>query len=619
MPNAPPPRVMAHHPPLPTRCIPRHLCLVGTATSIPAPGPPPGCAPPLLFLAPMSSASADTLAFARALDGQYRIEREIGRGGMGIVYLARDLKLDRPVAIKTLPYHLTSDPVLRERFLREARTAAALAHPGIVPIHRADELGEFVFFVMGFVDGESMAQRVRSRGPYPPAELVPLLIDVASALGYAHARGVVHRDIKAENILLDATGTRAMVTDFGIARLQQAAPLTQTGMVLGTVFYMSPEQVVGDTLDGRSDLYAFGVLAFFALTGRFPFESETPSAVLVAHVTQPPPTIRRIAPAVPPALGAIVDRLLAKDRSARFADAGALVAALADAAQGIPADAPAAADVVLSPTEAHAIWERAALLQELTGQVAPPAAAARREGTREPLATGAGYPVGDVRLAARDVGIDDRYVERALVEHGVGAGVPGEVVQPGGAMQERVNPLVGAHTRLEFEVTIPGELTDPDFEDVADEIRRSIGDVGTLNTIGRSVAWTSFGTPTSQRKLQLTVSSRNGRTVVRGFEDLSQLMGGIFGGVVGGVGGGAGAAAFGLAMALTQGAVLVAAPAFVGVAGGAYALARGIFTTMSRRRERVLRSAVERVAQRARECIAARRLSRTTDPRRRPR
>lgn len=177
----------------------------------------------------------------------------------------------------------------------------------------------------------------------------------------------------------------------------------------------------------------------------------------------------------------------------------------------------------------------------MTGQVASPAAVARREGVQEPLGTGDGYPVADVRLAARDIGIDEKYVERALIEHGVGAGVPGDVVQSGGAMQERVNPLVGAHTRLEFEVTIPGELADADFEDVADEIRRSIGDVGTLNNIGRSVTWTSFGTPTSQRKLQLTVSSRNGCTGVRGFEDLSQLMGGIFGGVIGGVGGGASA------------------------------------------------------------------------------
>jgi hypothetical protein len=290
----------------------------------------------------MTAPRPDTLAFATALDGQYRLEREIGRGGMGIVYLARDLKLDRPVAIKTLPYHLASDPVIRERFLREARTAAALTHPSIVPIHRADELGDFVFFVMGFVDGESVAQRVRRAGPFAPAELLPLLIEVASALGYAHARGVVHRDVKAENILLDATGSRAMVTDFGIARLAQSASLTQTGTVLGTVFYMSPEQVSGADVDGRSDLYSLGVLAFFALTGRFPFESETPSAVLVAHVTRQPPPIRSIAPTVPEPLAAIVDRLLLKDRALRYAEAGEVVGALAAAAREIPLDAPAA-------------------------------------------------------------------------------------------------------------------------------------------------------------------------------------------------------------------------------------------------------------------------------------
>ena len=131
----------------------------------------------------MTAPRPDTLAFSQALHGQYQLEREIGRGGMGIVYLAQDLKLARPVAIKTLPYHLASDPLIRERFLREARTAAGLAHPSIVPIHRADEIDDFVFFVMGYVDGVSMAQHVRDGGPYRPAELVPLLIDVASALG----------------------------------------------------------------------------------------------------------------------------------------------------------------------------------------------------------------------------------------------------------------------------------------------------------------------------------------------------------------------------------------------------------------------------------------------------
>lgn len=560
----------------------------------------------------MTAPHPDTLAFATALDGQYRLEREIGRGGMGIVYLARDVKLDRPVAIKTLPYHLASDPIIRERFLREARTAAALTHPSIVPIHRADELGDFVFFVMGYVDGESVAQRVRRTGPFAPAELCPLLIEIASALGYAHTRGVVHRDVKAENILLDATGSRAMVTDFGIARLAQSASLTQTGTVLGTVFYMSPEQVTGDEVDGRSDLYSFGVLAFFALTGRFPFESETPSAVLVAHVTRPAPPIRSVAPTVPESLASIVDRLLAKDRAARFTDASEVVAALATASRTIPLDAPAASHVVVSPTEAHAIWERAALLQEMTGQLTPPPSLART-GRREPVSETSGYKVDDVRMAARDAGIGEKYVERALAERGVGSAETPDVVREGAAMQSKVHPLAGAHTKLEFEAIVDGELSDLDLEDVADEIRRSVGDVGNVQSIGRSVTWTSYASPTSQRKLQLSVSTRGGRTVIRGFEDLSQMSGGIFGGITGGVGGGVGGATFGITMAATKGAFLIAGPAFAAVVLGAYGLARTIFVNMSRSREKNLRTAVERVAQRVRECIAARQLPRTSD------
>ena len=567
----------------------------------------------------MTAPRTDTLGFSRALDGQYRIEREIGRGGMGIVYLARDLKLDRPVAIKTLPFHMASDPAIRERFLREARTAAALSHPSIVPIHRADELDEFVFFVMGYVDGESMAQRVRARGAYPPADLIPLLIDVASALGYAHAHGVVHRDVKAENILLNASGRRAMVTDFGIARVAQSAPLTQTGTMLGTVLYMSPEQVVGAEIDGRSDLYALGVLAFFALSGRFPFESETPSAVLVAHVTQPAPTIRSVAPTVPHALAAIVDRLLAKDPRERFSDAGAVVRALEEAALEIPADAPAASQVRLSSTEAMAIWERAALLQEMTGQVTPPVNLPARNGTRTPVSESAGYRMDDVRSAARDAGIGDKYLERALTERAPDAQegeANGAVVRGGVAMQQPIHPLAGARSKLEFEAEVSGELSDLDLEDVAEEIRRSIGEVGIVNTIGRSVIWTSYASPTANRRLQLSVSTRHGRTVVRGFEDLSQLKGGIFGGIAGGGGGGIGGATFGITMAATQGAFIVAGPACAAVVGGCYALARFLFGRLSRQREASLRSAVERVALRVRDCIDARQLSRSTDPRR---
>lgn len=565
----------------------------------------------------MTAPPPDTHAFARALDGQYALEREIGRGGMGIVYLARDLKLARAVAIKTLPYHLMRDVAIRERFLREARTAAALNHPGIVPIHRADELDDIVFFVMGYVDGPSMAQQVRTHGPYQPAALVPLLRDVAAALGYAHAHGVVHRDVKAENILLDASGRRALVTDFGIARLAESTAFTQSGTVLGTVHYMSPEQVAGEPLDGRSDLYAVGVLAFFALTGRFPFESDTPSAVLLAHVTRPPPPIRSLAPEVPKALATIVDLLLAKDRDARFENADALVAALTTAGREIPEHAPAATAVVLSSAEANAVWGRAALLQAMTGQLAPPPEALVRDATGEPSGT-TGFSVTDVRVAAVDAGIDEKYVERALAERAqVGAhSAVHDLVVPGGAMAVPINPLAGARTKLEFEAIVPGELSELDLEEVADEIAYRIGDVGTMSRSGRSATWTSLASPGSQRKLQLLVSVRNGRTVIRGFEDLTQLSGGIFGGITGGAGFGFGGATFGITMAATQGALLLAGPAFAAVLAGAYGTARLIFGRMSRTRERALRAVVEHVAARVQECIAARQSPPDEAPRR---
>ena len=218
---------------------------------------------------------------------------------MGIVYRARDLRLDRRVAIKTLPPHLANDETVRERFLREARTAGSLSHQNIVPIHRADEIDGQVFFVMGYVDGGALSTRIREHGTLPPSDVVRWLRDVANALGYAHAHGVIHRDVKAENILIDGMDGRAMVTDFGIARLAEAAPLTSTGQVLGTVYYLSPEQVSGDAVDARSDIYSLGVVGYFALSGRFPFDAELASAVLIAHVTKSPPPLGSVAPHLP--------------------------------------------------------------------------------------------------------------------------------------------------------------------------------------------------------------------------------------------------------------------------------------------------------------------------------
>ncbi|HSE46370.1 MAG TPA: serine/threonine-protein kinase, partial [Gemmatimonadales bacterium] len=214
-----------------------------------------------------------------ALAGRYSVERELGRGGMATVYLARDIRLDRLVAIKVLLPELAVRPELRERFLRETRTAASFSHPNIVPVHAVEETPTLLFFVMGFVDGETLTQVVRRHGPLTATAAARLIQEVAWALSYAHGRGVVHRDVKPDNILLERSTGRAMVTDFGIARSFAASGLTQVGEVVGTPHFMSPEQAAGDQLDGRSDLYSLGVASFFAVTGRLPFDGESAQAI----------------------------------------------------------------------------------------------------------------------------------------------------------------------------------------------------------------------------------------------------------------------------------------------------------------------------------------------------
>jgi serine/threonine-protein kinase len=501
---------------------------------------------------------------ADALSGQYDIEREIGRGGMGVVYLARDLKLDRLVAIKTLPTHLAGSPEVRERFLREARTAAHLSHPSIVPIHRADEIAGQVFFVMGYVDGESLAQRIQTQGRPPFAETVAQLRDVALALGYAHAHGVIHRDVKAENILIERGSGRALVTDFGIARLAESKPLTATGQVLGTVHYMSPEQVSGEPVDGRSDVYSLGVVAFLALSGRYPFDSETPSAILVSHVTKTAPRLADVAPDVPLALTAVVDRCLAKNPNERFATSGALAEALAglraDAAEADRARTQHAGGVLVSETQAQSIWRRAAELQAYTSSQPAPALPAQPSRSTRPLSESSAYQLADVRASAVDAGIPDAFVQQALREHGL---IPSPGLQPGdgasanrmparaGALpaivvkdgpQTRVNPFLGTATRVVVEATIEGEMPERDYDLVLDIIRREIGEVGQIGSVGRTFSWSVSN---QQRKLQISVMPRGGRTTVRLDEQLGNIAGGVFGGMMGGIGGGLGGAVMG--------------------------------------------------------------------------
>ena len=286
--------------------------------------------------APPGRSSTDLISLQESLAGRYTVEREIGRGGMGVVYLARDLALERQVAIKVLPPQFATQPDLRDRFMRETRTSASLSHPNIVPIHAVEERQGLVYYVMGYVDGETLAQRVRRVGPLPVPDAVRVLQEVAWALSYAHGRGIIHRDVKPDNILVERATGRAFVLDFGIARVQTAVTMTSLGESLGTPHYMSPEQAAGERVDLRSDLYSLGVVAFYALTGKLPFDAQGVQAILAMHITKPAPPIASVRPGLPPRLAEAVDRLLAKDPAERFASGEEFVSAI-QGAQGAAA------------------------------------------------------------------------------------------------------------------------------------------------------------------------------------------------------------------------------------------------------------------------------------------
>ena len=262
------------------------------------------------------------------LGPEFAIERELGRGGMGVVYLARDTRLDRAVAIKVLLADSRSSASERERFLREARMAAQLSHPHIVTVYRVMQNESELSIVTAYIEGETLAQRIATRGPLDSKEAARVLREVAWALGYAHARGIIHRDIKPENILLERGSGRTFVADFGIARQMDAAPLTAIGAMIGSVHYMSPEQGGGEKIDGRSDLYSLGVMGYYTVTGVLPITGQTVPAVLVNHLTMAPRPMRELDDRVSPTLASAIERCLAKRADDRFTTAEAFAEAI---------------------------------------------------------------------------------------------------------------------------------------------------------------------------------------------------------------------------------------------------------------------------------------------------
>jgi predicted Ser/Thr protein kinase len=263
---------------------------------------------------------------ARTLAGRYEITRLLGRGGMAVVFLAEDLALERQVAIKVLPPEMAHDTKLIPRFQQEAKTAAKLDHPNIIPIYRVESEAGLVYFVMKYVTGRSLEQLLEN-GPLPIDVARRVLREAALALGHAHQRRIVHRDVKPANIMMEADG-RVMLTDFGISKaLQGASQLTGTGTIIGTPHYMAPEQAKGLEVDGRADQYALAIVGHQILTGKQPFDGSAHS-ILYKQVFEPPPPMLATRPDVPRDMSAALERALSKDPEQRFATMEDFAAAL---------------------------------------------------------------------------------------------------------------------------------------------------------------------------------------------------------------------------------------------------------------------------------------------------
>src|SRR5512137_266590 len=244
--------------------------------------------------------------------GIYQIKSELGRGGMATVYLAYDPRFEREVALKVLPREMLHDPQFRTRFEREAKTIALLEHPAIVPVYDFGEEDGQPYFVMRYMTGGSLADRIK-KGPIPLTEAARIFSKIAPALDEAHAKGIIHRDIKPGNILFDQYN-EPYIADFGIAKLSESSVSVTGSAIIGTPAYMSPEQAQGEEIDGRSDIYGLGIILFEMLTGQQPYHGDTPMSVVVKQITDPVPHILDVRPDLPPDIEAIIGQAMAKDR-----------------------------------------------------------------------------------------------------------------------------------------------------------------------------------------------------------------------------------------------------------------------------------------------------------------
>jgi tetratricopeptide (TPR) repeat protein/TolB-like protein len=362
---------------------------------------------------------------ARALAERYRVERELGRGGMAVVYAAHDLRHDRPVAIKVLRPELSAS-LGADRFLREIRVAARLQHPHILAVLDSGEIppeagigAATLWYAMPLVPGESLRDRLRREGAQPIGDVLRWTAELADALAYAHAQGIVHRDIKPENVLLSTAGRdpgmppHALLADFGVARALETGSgerLTETGLALGTPAYMSPEQSLGDaTLDGRSDLYSLGCVLYELLTGEPPYTGPTAQAIVAKRLSDPIPSARRLRESVPPALDLVLERLLAKAPADRYGSAAQLSAALATLPPSGAASPVTGATPARRPARPLLIGAGAVLIAGLVG-----VGLARRSGSGRAALDPATVAVIPFRVTAPDQSLD--YLGEGIVD-----------------------------------------------------------------------------------------------------------------------------------------------------------------------------------------------------------
>ncbi len=498
----------------------------------------------------------------KSLAGHYDLKREIGRGGMATVYLANDVKHGRNVAVKVLRPDLAAS-LGTDRFLREIEIAARLQHPHVLMLIDPGEKEGFLYYVMPFVDGESLRDRLIREKRLDHTIAIPLVKQVADALGYAHRNGVVHRDIKPENILFSQG--HPVVADFGIAKaVSTAGPehLTRTGFPLGTPGYMSPEQAAGTTdLDAKTDVYSLAAVFYEMVIGEPPGIWVTDDCVELLRLVDAPPNHRTKLDAMPGSVEQALVRALALRTRHRFETPGEFADAL-DSSGGRR----------YRPTEAKEILKRAA-----------------DEEAAAPLTEPGALSLGGVARIGAEVGIPARQVREAA----------SALERP--PLQPTASRFLGAPTTIAFERIVDAELPEADFPLLVEEIRITLRDIGTINTFGRSLTWQATKTLGEGRDVHVLVTVRAGQTRIRVEEKIGKWAGGLFGGIMGGAGGGGGSAAFGVLMGI--GGPPVAIIAAASIMGGAYALARAIYTGVSKKKTRELHGLADRLAELARDVL----------------